>query len=70
MKLFVFILLSAMFVVSYGNDREELRDKSISNFRACRDELGYSSDFLRKLRTGDIEEQPEEAKVNELNIFI
>lgn len=63
MKFFTLLFGLALVVVASAVLTEEQKAKALEHIRVCRGESGFTEEALRKLKTGDVSDNSNEAKV-------
>lgn len=63
MKLFALLFVLALAVVVSAELSEEQKAKALENVRICRNESGFTEEALMKLKSGNISDNSNEAKV-------
>lgn len=63
MKLFALVLGLTFVITASAALNEEQKAKVLEHTRVCRDESGFTEEALRKLKSGDVSDNSDEAKV-------
>lgn len=63
MKLFALVLGLTLVITASAALNEEQKAKALEHMRMCRDESGFTEEALRKLKSGDVSDNSNEAKV-------